>query len=151
MAGFRQTLRNLLCSIGANEASSPRSTAHVSRNEAAERSIQLLISNLSPLQRAQYLTLGYFEVTGSDTGKRYRIRHGHQLNIEELDRNGRRISVLCFLPGGGVPVGDVMLAQKTALEVFESDAIRVAHRSPVWDDLLTDEMRRARRWRTVRM
>ena len=148
MVGFRQTLGSLLRGIGAYGASSRQSTApgHISRKEAAERGIELLTSNLCPLQCAQYRTFGYFEVTGGDTGKRYRIRHGFQLNIEELDRKGRRVCVLCFLPEGLIPVGDVMLAQKIALELFETDAIRVAHRSPVWDDVLTEDMRVARRY-----
>jgi hypothetical protein len=31
---------------------------------------------------------------------------------------------------GRLPVGDVMLAQKLALELFEAKAIKVAHMSP---------------------
>jgi hypothetical protein len=91
------------------------------------------------------MALGYFEVTGCDTGKRYRIRFGCQLNVEELDHRGRRVRVLCFLPEGSVPAGDVMLAQKVALELFETDAIKVAHKSPTWDDVLGVQVRRARR------
>ena len=49
---------------------------------------------------------------GLDTGKCYRIRHGYQMNVEELGQNGRRIKLLCFMPIGGLPVGDIMLAQK---------------------------------------
>ena len=36
--------------------------------------------------------------------------------------------VLCFAPEGGLVVGDVMLAQKLALELFESDTLKVANR-----------------------
>ena len=56
---------------------------------------------------------------GGDTGKRYRIHHGYQMNVEQLDQNGRRTRLLCFMPRGGLPVGDIMLAQKIALELFE--------------------------------
>ena len=100
---------------------------------AEARAIELLIRCLSPAQREQYKTRGYFDVFGGDTGKRYRIRHGCQLNVEQLDQNGRRKQLLCFMPKGGLPVGDVMLAQKIALELFEIDAIRAANRSPNWD------------------
>jgi hypothetical protein len=41
--------------------------------------------------------------------------------------------MLCFEPQGQLPVGDVMLAQKIALELFESKALRVANASPTWD------------------
>jgi hypothetical protein len=37
--------------------------------------------------------------------------------------------MLCFEPQGQLPVGDVMLAQKVALELFESKALRVANAS----------------------
>jgi hypothetical protein len=33
---------------------------------------------------------------------------------------------LCFLPIGDLPIGDVMLAQKIALETSESSALTVA-------------------------
>ena len=45
---------------------------------------------------------------------------------------GRRVRVLCFMPEGRVPLGDVLLAQKVALELFEADALRVANRSTLW-------------------
>jgi hypothetical protein len=98
------------------------------------------------LQREQYETRGFFDVTGGVTGRRYRIRRGHQLNVEELDQKGRRLRLLCFMPQGRVPLGDIMLAQKFALELFEVEALNIANRSPVLDDWLTDEMRMARRY-----
>ena len=101
--------------------------------EAEARSIELLTRCLTPAQREQYETRWYFDVVGGESGKRYRIRHGCQLNVEQLDQNGRRSQLLCFMPKGGLPVGDVMLAQKIALELFETEAIRVAGRLPNWD------------------
>ena len=68
------------------------------------------------------------------------------MNVEQLDQNGRRVRLLCFLPRGGLPVGDIMLAQKIALELFEADAISVANRSLAWD-LIEEEMRLRRRFR----
>ena len=89
--------------------------------------------NLSPVQRAQYAARGHFDVTGGDTGRHYRILRGYQLNVEELDPRGQRRRLLCFLPEGRVPVADIMLAQKIALELFESEALKVAHHTPARD------------------
>ena len=69
-------------------------------------------------------------VTGGETGKCYRIRRGHQMNVEELDKNGKRRHVLCFMPEGHLAQGDVMLAQKIALELFEFEALKIANRMP---------------------
>ena len=55
-------------------------------------------------------------------------------NIEELDRSGRRIKQLCFLPKGDVPLGDMMLAQKLALELFETEALGIAIRAAVREE-----------------
>ncbi len=114
--------------------------------EAQERGTQLLTGNLSPAQREEYETRGYFEVIGGDTGQRYRIRQGHQMNVELLDKNGRQTRRLCFMPEGHLPVSDVMLAQKLALELFESEALRVANQIPAGDYMLETEMRFARRY-----
>jgi hypothetical protein len=99
------------------------------RISAEKRSIQLLIDNLSSVQREQYQTCGYFDVIGGDTGNRYRIRHGYQMNVAEIDQRGRSTHILCFVPSGRLPVGDIMLAQKIALELFEAASIKVANRS----------------------
>jgi hypothetical protein len=100
------------------------------------RAIELLKQNLSPAQREQYETRNHFDVTGGDTGRRYRIRHGVQMNVEHLDQTGRRIRLLCFMPEGRLPVGDVMLAQKIALELFEIDALKIAHKVPTMESFL---------------
>ena len=52
------------------------------------------------------------------------------MNVEQLDRTGKRIGVLCFMPEGGLAVGDVMLAQKIALELFETEALQIANKTP---------------------
>ena len=132
MAGLRQTVRDLWRSLSADES--------------YRRGIQFLMQNLSPTQRQQYERHGYFDVIGGDTGNRYRIRHGYQMNVAQLDQNGRRARLLCFMPRGGLPVGDIMLAQKIALELFEADAISVANRSLAWDHI-EEEMRLRRRFR----
>ena len=100
--------------------------------DPSKLALQLLNEILSPDQRAQYTAYGYFEVTGGQTGKRYRIKAGSQMNVEELDASGRRVRGLCFLPRG-VPIGDIMVAQKLALELMETDALNLARPSWLFD------------------
>jgi hypothetical protein len=50
------------------------------------------------------------------------------MNIEELDERGSRVAVWCFLPEGRLALGDIMLAQKIALETNERAALAVANR-----------------------
>jgi hypothetical protein len=97
---------------------------------AEARADRLLEANLSQTQREEFEERGYFMVTGGETGKCYRIRRGHQMNVEELDKNGKRRHVLCFMPEGHLAQGDVMLAQKIALELFEFEALKIANRMP---------------------
>ena len=97
--------------------------------QAEQKALALLKQWLSSVQLAQYESNGYFEVTGSHSGKRYRIRRGRQMNIDELNERGVRMAVWCFGPEGHLPVGDVMLAQKIALETDEHAALAVANRS----------------------
>lgn len=96
--------------------------------EAQKRSLQLLTANLTAAQREQYRVGQYFDVTGGTSGKRYRVRHGRSMNIEQLDESGRRVCGLCFLPKGRLVAGDIMLAQKVALELYELEALQVAHK-----------------------
>ena len=97
--------------------------------EAEARGLKLLWENLSPAQREQHERCGYFDVIGGDTGSRYRIKQGFQLGL--LDTKGRTKAVLCFMPEGELPAGDVMLAQKLALELFESDTLKIANKFTV--------------------
>jgi hypothetical protein len=99
--------------------------------EARDRGLRLLKENLSPAQRAQYERRGYFVVAGGETGRRYRIRFGDQMNVEQLNKRGRPARLLCFMPEGDLVEGDVMLAQKLALELFESSALKVAREYPI--------------------
>ena len=93
------------------------------------RGITLLRKWLSPEQQAQFDAFRHFDVIGCDTGTRYRIRHGTQTNIEELGNTGHQVCKWCFVPDGDLVAGDVMLAQKIALETNERGALSVAHRS----------------------
>ena len=93
------------------------------------RALTLLKEWLSPKQLACYERSRYFDVVGSDTGTHYRIHYGTQTNIEELSHAGQRVCRWCFVPEGNLVAGDVMLAQKIALETNERGALAVAHRS----------------------
>jgi glycolate oxidase len=94
------------------------------------RATTLLREWLSPQQRAQFDAEGYFDVVGCDTGKRYRIHHGTSMNVHEMDDAGHSKSGWCFVPSRRLAAGDVMLAQKIALETRENSVLAVANRFP---------------------
>ena len=94
---------------------------------ARRRAAALLLKNLTQAQLRQYLRHRTFDVIGGQSGKRYRLWHRTMQNIEELDPRGRRRCIWCFHPIG-LDLCDVLLAQKTALELFEYDALRIAQR-----------------------
>jgi hypothetical protein len=142
MATFREIVRELLSPRSLRESS-----LIVSHREAELRGAQLLSDHLSQEQRIEYETRGYFHVTGSDTGKRYRVQRGFQMNVEELDERGRRVRLLCFMPEGLLPLGDMLLAQKMALELFEADALRVANQCQLWDPFVEEGLPFVRRYR----
>jgi len=123
MESLWQVACRLVWSLGEDAACLDAIAAHV-------RGMELLVEHLSPAQRAQYDRFNCFDVVGGNTGRRYRIRHGQVMNVEVLDDAGYRMCALCFMPKGRLPVGDVMLAQKLALESFEAEAIKVAQMSP---------------------
>jgi hypothetical protein len=100
------------------------------REPPRERGMRLLAANLTDSQRRQHEQYRYFEVIGGSTGRRYRIRHGEAMNVDVLDECGRRVHKLCFFPRGRLVTGDVMLAQKLALEAFEIEALAIAHKLP---------------------
>jgi hypothetical protein len=97
-------------------------------NTPEARGRRLLRKWLTPEQRAQFEAHRYFDVIGCDTGRRYRIHYGTAANVEEMDEAGTARTGLCFLPSGQLVPGDVMLAQKIALETGEEAALAVANR-----------------------
>jgi hypothetical protein len=107
-----------------------------------DRSFRLLMLNLSAAQRKQWTRYKYFDVIGGETGTRYRIHPGRVLNVTELNGSAGTKRLLCFEPAGRLPLGDVMLSQKIALELFESDTLAIANASLTWD--LTAAVRRSR-------
>src|SRR6266496_151744 len=117
---FWHTVRELVRALDEGPRSAPD-------RQGQGRGLRLLVSNFSPAQREQFARYGYFDVIGGDTGTRYRIRNGRTLNVAQLNGSGGCVCLLCFEPQGGLPVADVMLAQKIALELCESEAIRLAN------------------------
>ena len=92
--------------------------------EARERSRELLIENLSPMQREEFLATGEFVVfCGQKKERMYEIKTGVSNNVS---LNGR---TFCAYPPG-VPVYDVMLAQKIALETDEAGFLLTANTHP---------------------
>jgi hypothetical protein len=97
-------------------------------NNREARGLRLLRSWLSSEQRAQFDAKRYFDVIGCDSGKRYRIHYGTMSNVHEIDAAGSPKVGWCFVPAGRLVAGDIMLAQKIALETNESGALAVANR-----------------------
>ena len=95
------------------------------------RGLRLLRSWLSAEQRAQFDAHTYFDVIGGDSGKRYRILFGVSANVHEFGEEGYPKIGWCFVPSGYLVPGDIMLAQKIALETNEYGALAVANRFPV--------------------
>jgi hypothetical protein len=97
------------------------------RTKADERALTLLRSWLTPEQDRQWCAYHEFEVVGCDTGTRYRIKWRAIMNIHQLDAVGNTVAQWCFMPQGGLAAGDVILAQKIALETMERKALAVAN------------------------
>jgi len=96
---------------------------------AEEKGAALLRSWLSPEQAELWDSHRHFYVVGSNTGRKYRIKDGRSMNVEELDSGGNVVNQWCFGPQGHLAVGDVMLAQKIALETMEVEALAKANRN----------------------
>jgi hypothetical protein len=93
------------------------------RSEAEKRAMVLLRSWLTPEQDKQWVARREFEVIGCDTGTRYRITHTPVMNVHQLDPAGRTVAQWCFAPNGGLAPGDILLAQKIALETMEREVL----------------------------
>jgi hypothetical protein len=58
----------------------------------------------------------------------YRITDGAMTNVHQLDPAGRTVARSCFAPEGGLALGDILLAQKIALETMERKVLALANR-----------------------
>jgi hypothetical protein len=99
---------------------------------AQERGAQLLQANLTKEQLRQLHDLAYFEVVGGTSKTLYRIHDCSMINVEQLDENNRPVCKWCFAPIGNLVRGDVLLAQKLALELFETEALVRANSYPTY-------------------
>ncbi|MDB5604073.1 MAG: hypothetical protein JWP25_973 [Bradyrhizobium sp.] len=103
-----------------------RNFFHENSNE--ERGLRLLKQWLSPRQLIQFEGDLYFDVIGSDSGATYRIHYGTSMNVHQINGQGDPVAGWCFVPNGYLVAGDVMLAQKIALETNEDKTLAIANR-----------------------
>ncbi|WP_225145527.1 MULTISPECIES: hypothetical protein [unclassified Bradyrhizobium] len=99
---------------------------HGAESTPEGRSLRLLREWLSQAQREQLARKGYFEVIGNESGSQYRVYAGTSGNVCVVDERDHQQEGLCFMPVGSLPIGDVMLAQKIALETCEAHVRAVA-------------------------
>jgi hypothetical protein len=125
MFSFRRTLVEICSRL---YALGEHFNARLFEDESEARSLRLLREWLSPDQLAQFNAHGYFDVIGCDSGKKYRIHYGSSMNVEELDDSGRPRICYCFVTDAPLASGDVVLAQKIALETGERAALAVANK-----------------------
>jgi hypothetical protein len=118
----------LILPVGVLTALAVTSRARGDQKRPEEKGLSLLRSWLSPEQAKLWDSRKHFYVVGSETGTRYRIRYGTAMNVEELDSTGKTIITWCFAPQGDLVAGDVLLAQKIALETMERGALAAANR-----------------------
>lgn len=97
------------------------SDALARQREAEMRAEALLLNWLSPRQREQYRSHGWFDVV-TPGGNRYRIRAGRVVRLEA------RRCVYCIEASAWVPVADELLAKKLLLETDEQRFLATAHR-----------------------
>jgi hypothetical protein len=97
-------------------------------NSREARGLRLLRNWLTSEQRTQFDAKRYFDVIGCDSGKRYRIHYGIMSNVYEIDAAGCPKVGWCFAPVGRLVAGDIMLAQKIALETNEFGALAAANK-----------------------
>lgn len=94
--------------------------------KALNQSIKLLIGHLSNEQKEQYKATEKFLVKGCHTGRIYRLDKSPSYNIQCVLTEDR----WCFVPAGNLQIGDVLLAQKIALETDEKAALKIANHRP---------------------
>ena len=108
-----------------------RKFLNLARSTEERRGLRLMQAWLLPAQRQQFERFGYFDVVGCASGTVYRIYHSVTApNVYKINEVGRRKKAVCFAPVGPLVKGDVMLAQKIALETDEQSALAVANIFP---------------------
>ena len=117
----------------------------VNNSKAEQKAIELLKEWLTPHQRRDYDTWGWFCVKGNVTNKKYKIHPRSTFNVKELNNKNERVRSLCFVPSSAHAIGDIMLAQKIMLEQREDEALNIANfsngTSPIPRSTLAAELR----------
>jgi hypothetical protein len=103
--------------------------AQAKREAASKRAEALLLSHLSEEQEKAWKEERAIFVT-SQSGKRFKIKHGRAHNIFELDDKGLAIREYCVHVQPSCPDADNVLAQKLMLEHREDELMRIANK---WD------------------
>ena len=70
------------------------------------------------------------------TTTRYRIQRSKVMNVHEVDQAGNIVAHWCFAPKGNLPMGDVLLAQKIALETMERETLKMPNRNFIHERLI---------------
>lgn len=107
------------------------------RHEAEQRGLRLLWENITDAQRDQLRTVGYLICKGNCHGDLYHLYPRTQQNIichPRWEKSPLRRPIgfpsfwgLCIVPEGRLVLGDVMLAQKLAIELEEKSVRRQAN------------------------
>ncbi len=88
-----------------------------------------MLSALNPIQAKDFRTTREFTVISKDGKRTYRITYGIAGNVILIEK-GKPVARYCIYPIG-IPIEDVMLAQKLMLETDEESFIRIANRTPI--------------------
>lgn len=103
-----------------------RDRKEAERKAAEIKAEKLLHSCLTEEQKDELIKKNYFHLYVGN--KKYRIERGTTGNIKLLYENSDNPKHQYCIHPTGVPVGDVMLAQKLLLETNEEEFLRVANR-----------------------
>jgi hypothetical protein len=104
------------------------------KEEAEERARKLLMSLLSPEQRAEMEEKKHFHLTVMDpdgASRRYRIDRGFQGNVKLLGPDGKPARSYCIHSDSRLPYEDQMLAQMLLLEANEGEFLRIANQAVI--------------------
>ena len=96
---------------------------------ASQKSLRLLKEWLSEEQLAEFNESETFHVIGGDTGTKYKLHPYMSFGVYQFNQDNL-VCRWCFSPAGVGAIGDIMLAQKIALERYELEALKAANVAP---------------------
>jgi hypothetical protein len=96
------------------------------RAKADATAEKLLLEWLAEEEVARYRRAGYFFVI-SESGKKYKIKKGSHGNVYLIDPETEKEKVSYCVQPGGVPIGDVNLAQALFLKHNEAEFLQKAN------------------------